>query len=117
MQEALNDQINAEFYSAYLYLSMEACFQSMNLPGCANWMRVQTQEELTHAMKIYDFVNERGGRVTLKSIQQPPTKWDSPLTRRQGHTEVNSTAAHQVGFAFNRLRSRLQTRAESDRID
>ena len=79
MQEALNDQINAEIYSAYLYLSMEACFQSMNLPGCANWMKVQTQEELTHAMKIYDFVNERGGRVTLKSIQQPPVKWDSPL--------------------------------------
>jgi ferritin len=79
MQEALNGQINAELYSAYLYLSMEACFQSTNLPGCANWMRVQTQEELTHAMKIYDFVNERGGRVTLKSIQQPPIKWDSPL--------------------------------------
>jgi ferritin len=79
MQEALNNQINAELYSAYLYLSMEACFRSMNLPGCANWMRVQTQEELTHAMKIYDFVNERSARVTLKSIQQPPIKWDSPL--------------------------------------
>ncbi|MHC4462239.1 MAG: ferritin [Planctomycetota bacterium] len=79
MQEALNEQINAEFYSAYLYLSMEAYFESMNLPGFANWMRVQTQEELTHTMKIYDYVNGRGGRVILKSIAEPPTEWESPL--------------------------------------
>ena len=79
MQEALNEQINAEFYSAYLYLSMEAYFESVNLPGFANWMRAQTQEELMHAMKIYDYVNERGGNVTLKSIVEPPTEWGSPL--------------------------------------
>lgn len=59
MQEALNEQINAELYSAYLYLSMAAYFESVNLPGFANWMRIQTQEEVAHAMKIYDFVNER----------------------------------------------------------
>ena len=79
MQEALNEQINAELYSAYLYLSMEAFFQSINLPGFANWMRVQTQEELMHAMKMYDYVNGRGGRVTLKSIAAPPAEWESPL--------------------------------------
>lgn len=79
MEEALNGQINAELYSAYLYLSMESYFKSLNLNGFANWMRVQTQEEVAHAMKIYDFVNERGGRVTLKAIDGPPTKWDSPL--------------------------------------
>lgn len=79
MQDALNDQINAELYSAYLYLSMEAYFVSVNLPGFANWMRAQTQEELMHAMKIYDFVNEQGGRVILKEIVQPQTKWKSPL--------------------------------------
>jgi len=79
MQNALNQQVNAEFYSAYLYLAMEAYFKSLNLPGFANWMRVQTQEELTHAIKIYDFVIERGGTVTLKQIAQPPTKWKSPL--------------------------------------
>jgi len=78
-EDALNEQINAEFYSAYLYLSMEAYFESMNLPGFANWMRAQIQEESMHAMKIYDFVNERGGRVLLKSIEQPPTEWKSPL--------------------------------------
>ena len=79
MQDALNGQTNAELYSAYLYLSMEAYFQSLNLAGFANWMRVQTQEELMHAMKMYDFVNERGGRVILKSIAQPPSEWESGL--------------------------------------
>lgn len=79
MQEALNKQINAEFYSAYLYLSMSAYFESIDLAGFARWMRVQAQEELTHAMKIYDYVNERGGRVVLYPIEGPPTEWDSPL--------------------------------------
>ena len=79
MQEALNGQVNAEMYSAYLYLSMESYFKSLNLNGFATWMRVQTQEEMVHAMKIYDFINERGGRVILKPIEGPPTKWDSPL--------------------------------------
>ena len=58
MAQALNKQINAELYSAYLYLSMASYFESVNLPGFANWMRAKTQEELMHAMKIYDFVNE-----------------------------------------------------------
>lgn len=79
MQDALNQQVNAELYSAYLYLAMEAYFKSINLPGFANWMRVQTQEELLHAMKIYDFINQRNGRVTLKAIAQPQTEWKSPL--------------------------------------
>jgi len=79
MEEALNEQVNAELYSAYLYLSMESYFKSLNLNGFANWMRVQTQEEVAHAMKIYDFVNERGGRITLKAIEGPQTEWDSPL--------------------------------------
>jgi len=79
MEEALNGQVNAEMYSAYLYLSMESYFRSLNLNGFAKWMRAQTQEEMMHAMKIYDFINERGGRVTLKAIEGPPTKWESPL--------------------------------------
>ncbi|MHC4644539.1 MAG: ferritin [Planctomycetota bacterium] len=79
MQDALNEQVNAELYSGYLYLSMEAYFESVNLPGFASWMRVQTQEEMMHAMKMYDYVNERGGRVTLKAIDCPPTEWKSPL--------------------------------------
>jgi ferritin len=79
VEKALNAQVNAELYSAYLYLSMESYFQSLNLNGFANWMRVQTQEEVSHAMKIYDFVNERGGRSLLKGIDGPPTEWESPL--------------------------------------
>ena len=79
MVDALNKQVNAEMYSAYLYLSMESYFKSLNLNGFANWMRVQTQEEMVHAMKIYDFINERGGRVTLKPIDGPPTEWESPM--------------------------------------
>jgi len=79
MQGAFNEQINAELYSAYLYLSMVAYFESINLPGFANWMRIQTQEEVMHAMKIYDYVNERDGRVILKSIGEPQSEWESPL--------------------------------------
>ncbi len=80
MEDALNEQVNAELYSAYLYLSMESYFKAQNLNGFANWMRVQTQEEVSHAMKIYDFINERGGRVILKAIEGPETDWDSALT-------------------------------------
>jgi len=83
MLKALNQQINAELYSSYLYLSMSAYFQSTNLGGFANWMRVQTQEELTHAMKIYDYVNERGNRVVLKQVEEPPSEWSSPLAAFQ----------------------------------
>jgi ferritin len=79
MEKALNAQVNAEMYSAYLYLSMSAFFQSKNLSGFAGWMRVQAQEEMVHAMKFYDFINERGGRVILEPIEAPPTDWDSPL--------------------------------------
>ncbi len=79
LQEALNDQLNAELYSSYLYLSMAAYFHSINLGGFANWMRIQTQEELIHVMKFFDYVNERGGRVDLRVVEGPPTEWKSPL--------------------------------------
>ena len=79
MLKALNRQINAEMYSGYLYLSMESYFQSVSLSGFATWMRGQVQEELFHGMKFYDYVNERGGRVTLDTIAQPDADWKSPL--------------------------------------
>jgi ferritin len=79
IQDAFNDQLNAELYSAYLYLSMSAYFESMNLKGFANWMRTQAQEEMLHAMKFYSFINDRGGRIVLSAIEGPPVKWDSPL--------------------------------------
>ena len=75
VEEELNKQINAEMYSSYLYQSMAAYFESMNLKGFANWMNVQAQEEMTHAMKFYRFINERGGRVKLGAIEAPKTEW------------------------------------------
>ena len=79
MEEALNEQIKEEFYSSYLYLSMSAWFETINLKGFASWMKVQAQEELFHAVKIFDYLNERQGKVSLKAIDTPKTKWDSPL--------------------------------------
>jgi ferritin len=79
MQDALNEQIKWELYSGYLYLSMSAHFAGINLLGFSSWMRVQAQEELSHAMKFYDFVIERGGKVSLLAVDAPPLKWASPL--------------------------------------
>ncbi len=79
MQTALNDQINAEIWSAYLYLSMSAYFESETLPGFANWMKNQWLEELSHANKFFDYVNERGGRVSLKPIAAVDTVWKDPI--------------------------------------
>jgi len=76
---ALNSQLNAELYSSYLYLSMEAYFESIDLSGFANWMRAQAQEELMHSMKFYDYIVRRGERVTLSAIEGPQIDWDSPL--------------------------------------
>lgn len=79
MQPALNKQINEEMFSAYLYLQMSAWFRSINLSGFANWMHVQSQEEMVHAMKLYDFINDRGGKVALLAIEAPQAEWESPL--------------------------------------
>ena len=79
MEAAFNKQINAEFYSAYMYLSMCAHFEDMNLLGFANWMKVQTQEEVAHAMGIFDYLHSRGGKAILEQIDKPPHHWDSPL--------------------------------------
>lgn len=78
MQAALNEQMKHEFYSAYLYLSMSAYCDSVNLPGLARWMRVQAQEETRHALKIFDHLLDRGGRVELYQLERPPAQFDSP---------------------------------------
>ncbi len=95
LQDAMNDQIKSELYSAYLYLSMSAYFESLNLPGFAHWMRVQAEEEVGHAMKFFDYIHERGGTVTLQAIDQPPTKFKSPLDAFQ--------AAHEHEQAVSRM--------------
>jgi len=79
VERAINEQIQAELYSAYLYLSMAAYSAAANLPGFAHWMKVQSQEETEHAMKFFNYVNERGGRVMLKALDQPPVEFESPV--------------------------------------
>lgn len=79
MQDAINEQINKELFSSYLYLSMVAWFEDHNLPGFAHWMRIQEAEEREHAMKLYDFILERGGTVALKAIASPKAQWASPM--------------------------------------
>ncbi len=79
LYEALNDQINNEFYAAHLYLSMAAQFEDMSLPGFAHWMREQFKEEEEHALKIFDYLLERGEKVELKAIEKPDVKWEKPI--------------------------------------
>jgi ferritin len=79
MTGALNEQVNKEIYSAYLYLSMSAYSTFIGMKGFANWFMVQYQEEMVHAMKIYDYINDQGGQVKLLAVEQPPTEFGSPL--------------------------------------
>jgi ferritin len=79
LQTALNDQIQREMYSAYIYLAMSANCDERNLTGFATWMKMQAQEEMMHAMRIYDHILERGGTVILQAIEQPPSEFGSPL--------------------------------------
>ncbi len=75
LENELNKQINAEIWSAYLYLSMSAFFESKNLTGFANWMKVQYHEEVSHALKLFDYINERDGRVVLQPIAAVDSEW------------------------------------------
>jgi len=79
MQDAVNEQINKELYSSYIYLSMAAYFESESLAGFGNWLRIQAKEENEHAMKLYDYLLERGGKVELKVIPAPKSEWGSAL--------------------------------------
>ena len=79
IQDAFNKQINAELFSSYLYLSMAGYFESESFKGMAHWMRIQAAEENRHAMRIFDRINDRSGRVTLTEIEAPKTQWNSPL--------------------------------------
>lgn len=76
LEQELNNQLNAELYSAYLYLSMSAYLATINLQGFSNWMKVQFEEEQAHAMKLYSYILDRGGRVILSQIEAPKTEWN-----------------------------------------
>ncbi len=77
MQDALNNQLRAEFYSGYLYLSMSACADALGYEGVANWLKIQSLEEFSHADKFFSYISERGGRVLLGQINEPPQEWDN----------------------------------------
>jgi ferritin len=99
LQDALNNQIKHEMESAYVYLSMSAYFESLNLTGFARWMQMQSREEMSHAMKFYNFINDRGGRVLLQSIPQPPHEFQSPLEafeKAYEHERKISALIHQI---------------------
>jgi len=97
MQEALNEQINAELFSSYLYLSMSAYFASQDLPGFANWMRVQAREEEFHVQKFFDYIIERGGRVVLEAIEKPRMEWSSALEAFQEALAHEQMITSRVG--------------------
>jgi len=99
MEEALNEQLVAEFYSAYLYLSMAAYCEAEGLEGFARWLTFQAQEEQAHGMKFFDFINERGGRVELGEIEKPPTEFDSVLDvfeRTLEHEKKVTAGIHEL---------------------
>ncbi len=81
VENALNDQMNKEFYSYYLYISMAAHFDSNNMKGFGHWLKTQAKEEVSHAMKLYEYLLSRGGKVILQSIEAPPSDW-------KGHKDV-----------------------------
>jgi len=105
MQAAFNTQIQKELYSAYLYLSMANHFEQKNLPGFANWLRVQFNEEQEHAFKFIEHVQERGGTVTLEAIQKPPAVWDSNLAafrqvlEHEEYVTASINALYEVALA------------------
>jgi ferritin len=79
LEQALNDQLNREFASEYLYLAIAAHFEHANFPGFAAWMRAQASEEHEHAMRFFDYIDDRGGRVRLQAIAEPPVAFGQPL--------------------------------------
>ena len=132
MEKALNEQINEELFSAYLYLAMSAWFESQNLPGFASWMKVQAREENGHAMKFFDYVSERRGRVVLKAIKEPGKEWKSPLAAFEAALEheqyitgcindlVNLSAAEKdhatAGLLQWFVKEQVEEEASADRI-
>lgn len=101
MEEALNEQINREMYSGYLYMSMSAYSNSIGLKGFANWFMVQYHEEMLHAMKFYEYVQRQGGKVILKGIAEPPHAWKSPLDMMQKTLEHEKYITQSINDLVN----------------
>jgi len=99
LQDAFNAQIKEELFSSYIYLSMSAYNEAANLSGFAHWMRRQSQEELEHAMKFYEFVNDRGGRVIFQALDQPPAEFEGPtdvFEKTLEHEQFITSKIHEL---------------------
>ncbi len=99
IQDALNDQMIFEMFSANIYLSMATWFDAKNLTGFSNWMKIQYKEEMFHAMKFYNYIDERGGRVLMLAIDAPPTDWESPaavLENALEHERLVTKRIHDI---------------------
>jgi ferritin len=89
MQDAINSQIQTEMYSSNLYLAMSSYCESVNLKGFAHWMRIQSKEEMEHALKLFDYLIERGGRASVGAVSLPPNEFESP------RDVIEQTLAHE----------------------
>ena len=99
VEKLLSDQVNFEIYSAYIYLAMGAYSDSIDMPGAANWFKVQWEEELFHARKMYDYLLERGGRQLFEAIPAPPKEWDSLLAAFEGalaHEQLVTSRINEI---------------------
>jgi len=116
VQAALNDQIRMELSSGYVYLAMAAEFESRAYDGFAHWMQLQAQEELEHAMKLFDYVNRRGGRVLLQAIECPPEEFGAPLDAFRSaleHEEAVTASIHRL-YALAGEHGDIATQRELD---
>jgi ferritin len=101
LTDEINEQIKLELYSAYMYLSMSAHCESANLPGFANWLRLQANEEMSHAMKFYDYLHARSGVVALKAIDQPAHEFKSPLAMFESVYEHERSVTQRIEFLYS----------------
>ncbi len=101
LENAINDQINEELYSSYLYLSMSAYAYSINLSGFGNWFHIQAQEELAHTMRLFDYLVERGGRPTMSPVAGPPTEWESPVHVFEETLKHEESVTHRINVLMD----------------
>ena len=116
VQDAINAQINAEFWSAYLYLSMAMHFEAEGRPCVANWFKIQFQEEQAHAQIFINYLNQRGGRVVLKAIDEVPTTWASPLEAFQATLEHEKKVTALINDIYA-LAEEVKDYATRDRLN
>lgn len=113
VNDALNEQINKELYSAYLYLSMAAKCEEMSYPGFSNWMKKQSNEEVEHAMKIFNYINSRNGVAELEEIKKPKNSWGSTIEMFEDSLEHEKFVTQSIHDVFNLARNENDIATES----